>query len=229
LIFSTVHHHYPPREKVDFSFRKPVGICLGHVPRIDAELFIGRKSELATIENILQAKNQSHERRQLVLGGPGGIGKTQLAIAYAQRHQQVYDSVLWFDATSEMALKSGFRSMAEAIFDVTEDGVLGSEQTLLHVRQWLSDPKNSQWLLIYDNYDDPDQFDLQMYYPFGSHGAIIVTTRRPDRVHGMAIRMHSIQNVEDSLEILETRSGREGVKFGEYLFFLRFLFAYFFC
>src|SRR6202012_5998982 len=104
---------------------------------------------------------------------------------------------LWFDATSEMTLKSSFQSIAEAIFDVPDSGVLGIEQMLIHVRQWLSDPMNTRWMLIYDNYDDPEQFDLQAYYPFGSHGAIIVTTRRPDCVNGSAIRVQPIQKIED--------------------------------
>lgn len=212
-----MHHHYPPREKADFSFRKPVGVCLGQVPRIDAELFIGRKSELDEIKDTLQLEDQSPQRRQLVLGGPGGIGKTQLAIAYAQRqHQaQVYESVLWFDATTEMTVKGSFRSIAEAIFDISEPGVLESEQILIQVRQWLSDPQNTRWLLIYDNYDDPGQFKIEMYYPFRLHGAIIVTTRRPDLVNGQLVRVQPIQDVEEGLEILQTRSGREGVLFGE--------------
>ncbi|OQU98756.1 Tetratricopeptide repeat-containing protein [Cladophialophora immunda] len=181
-----VHHHYPPREKADFSFRKPVG-----------------------------PEDQSPQRRQLVLGGPGGIGKTQLAVAYAQRqHQhQVYDSVLWFDATTEMTLKGSFRSMAEAIFGISDPGVLEGQQILIQVRQWLSDPKNTRWLLIYDNYDDPGQFKIEMYYPFRSHGAIIVTTRRPDLVNGELVRLQPIQDVKESLKILQTRSRREGVLF----------------
>jgi hypothetical protein len=104
--------------------------------------------------------------------------------------------------------------MAKAIFDVSEPGILEGEQILIHVRQWLSDPKNTRWLLIYDNYDDPKQFNIEMYYPFGSHGAIIVTTRRPDLVNGRLVRVQPLQDVEESLEILQTRSGREDVKFG---------------
>jgi len=125
-----------------------------------------------------------------------------------------------------MTLKDSFRSIAEAIFDVPDGGNLEADQTLIRVRQWLSAPKNTQWLLIYDNYDDLECLDLQTYYPFGSHGTIIVTTRRPDHVNGMPLRVKPIQNVEVSLEILRTRSGREEVKFDECFFFTRMLFTY---
>jgi hypothetical protein len=86
---------------------------------------------------------------------------------------------------------------------------------VIHVRRWLSDPENTQWLLIFDNYDDPGQFDVQKYYPFASHGAIVVTTRRPDLVAGREIRIEPLENIEESLEILETRSQRKDAKTGE--------------
>ncbi|KAK5310609.1 hypothetical protein LTR93_011989 [Exophiala xenobiotica] len=183
----------------------------GHINKAKTQ-YIGT-NPLDAIKDTLQPDDQSPQRRRLVLRGPGGIGKTQLAIAYAQRHQQAYESVLSLDARSEMMLKGSFRSMAEAIFDVPEPGTLDGEQVPIHARQWVSDRKNTRWLLIYDNYDDPKQFNLEKYYPFGSHGAIIVTTRRSDLVNGRKIRVQPIQDIEESLEILQTRSKREGVKF----------------
>lgn len=173
-----------------------------------------RSDRVRTVAVDTLGLDQSPKRRRLVLGGPGGIGKKRLAIAYAQHYSNVYESVLWFDTTPETTLKGSFRSMAEAISDVLEPGVLEGEQILIYVHQWLSDPKNTRWLLIYDNYDDPGQFDIDRYYPFGSHGAIIVTTRRPDGVNGRTVRVQPIQDIEESLEIFQTRSGREGVKFG---------------
>ncbi|KAK5460822.1 hypothetical protein LTS15_002885 [Exophiala xenobiotica] len=207
-----VHHHYPPPEKVDFSFRKPVGVCLGSVPQMDPELFVGRKLELDAIKGTLLLDSESPGRRVVVLGGPGGIGKTQLTMAYVQHHQRAYDSVLWLDATSEVTLRASFRSVAETISDTPTLSALEGEQCLIHVRQWLSDLKNTRWLLIYDNYDDPTQYILEKYYPFCSHGAIIVTTRRPDLVNGKKIRVQPIKDIKESLEILQTRSMREGVQ-----------------
>jgi len=61
----------------------------------------------------LRPNDQSSKQRRLVLGGLGGIGKTQLAIAYAERHRDIYPSVFWLNAASEAALKDSFRSMAE--------------------------------------------------------------------------------------------------------------------
>lgn len=198
----------------DFSFRKPVGICLGQTPHIDPTLFVGRESELDEMKDLLKPGDKSQEQRRLVLGGMGGIGKTQLAIAYANRHRSNYESVFWLNATSEAALRDSFRSMAELIFDVQTPEAVEGEQSLIRIRGWLSDKKNTQWMLIFDNYDDPSRFKIENYYPLASHGAIVITTRRPDLVAGMKVQITSLQNVEEGLEILQSRSLRKDVKSG---------------
>lgn len=202
------------KQKEDLSFRKPVGLCLGQAPHIDPKLFIGRESEIVQIREVLRPGDSSPEQRRLVLGGTGGMGKTQLAIAFAKRHSKEYDSVFWLNAASEATLKGSFRLVAEAIFDVQDAQVLQDEQSLIQTRRWLSGKTNTRWLLIFDNYDDPGQYQIEQYYPYVSHGAIIVTTRRPDLLAGSEIRMQPLQSVEESLEILETRSRRRNVKSG---------------
>jgi hypothetical protein len=144
----------------------------------------------------------------------GGIGKTQLAIAYAESGRGSYTSVFWLNAVSETALKDNFRSIANLIFDVEEPGVLGDKEIVRRIHQWLSAPKNTGWLLIFDNYDDPEQFRIDHYYPHASHGAILVTSRRPALVSGTFLHIKPIQNIEDSLAILQTRSKRENVRSG---------------
>jgi hypothetical protein len=143
------------------------------------------------------------------------MGKTQLAIAFAIRHYEEDNSVFWIDASSEDAVKDSFRTIAEAIFDVRDPTTLAGEQSIIHVKRWLSDRRNTRWLLIFDNYDDPKSYRIERYYPDVLYGSIIVTTRRPDLVAGRSIRLRPLQRIEEQLEILETRSGRKDVKSGE--------------
>jgi hypothetical protein len=163
---------------------------------------------------ILQPSDSSPKQHRLVLGGPGGIGKTQLAIAFALRHYQEDSSVFWIDASSEDAVKDSFRSIAEAVFDVRDPTTLAGEQSITHAKRWLSDRRNTRWLLVFDNYDDPESYRIERYYPHTLHGSIIVTTRRPDLVAGRSIRLQPLRYIEEQLETLETRSGRKDIESG---------------
>jgi hypothetical protein len=112
------------KQKEDFSFRGPVGIQLGQAPYIDSEHFVGRGYELNEIAKILHLAHMPQKQQRLVLRGMGGIGKTQLAIAYAHSARGSYSSVFWLNTVSEAALKDSFRSIASHIFHVQEPGVL---------------------------------------------------------------------------------------------------------
>ena len=59
---------------------------------MDEGLFIGREAEFQEMEKILQPQCSSLDRRVLILGGLGGIGKTQLAITCAKRQRYSYSS-----------------------------------------------------------------------------------------------------------------------------------------
>lgn len=153
------------KPEADFSFRGAVGICLGQAPYIASEVFVGRGHELNEIAKALQPNHQAQKQQRLVLGGMGGIGKTQLAIAYAESARGSHSSVFWLNAVSEAALKDSFRSIACLIFNVEEPGVLQDKEVVRRVHQWLCTSRNTGWLLIFDNYDDPAQFQIDHYYP----------------------------------------------------------------
>jgi len=91
---------------------------------------------------------------------------------------------------------------------------LDHEHILTRVHEWLSQPHNTAWLVIIDNHDHPDQFDIRRFYPNIGHGSIIVTTRLPDLVSGPQVRLQSLTETDDSLHILQTRSGRSDISKG---------------
>lgn len=56
--------------------------------------FIDREPEIEAIERHLLPIKAQTERKMHILHGLGGIGKTQLAIAHARKHQRTYSAVL---------------------------------------------------------------------------------------------------------------------------------------
>lgn len=214
--FGDVHYHYSASSASKSPvISKACGLCLSSAPQMDPTFFRGRSAEMDAMSDILNPVDPSRTPLRLVLGGIGGVGKTQLAITYAQRHSGDYDSVFWLNASSEANLQTSFRYIAERALEQQHREQREEEQIVLQVSRWLSDTSNTRWLMIFDNYDEPDQFNIQKYYPHTIHGSIIVTTRRPDRVSGTCMRVQPLQHVDDGIEILETRSQRSNVKLGK--------------
>lgn len=192
-----------------------IGLHLTEAPVIADDLFIDRPVELTAIEDVLQPRSPTQAHRRLIVGGMGGIGKTQLAITYAKRQCHLYDTVFWINAASESVLNQSYRLVARRILDMTTyRGLNDDDEVLLCVTNWLLDIRNTRWLLIFDNYDDPDAYDIGKYCPYGLHGSAIITTRYPDRVRGQQLLIRPMEDTEQSLRILATRSKRANVETG---------------
>ncbi|KAK5087751.1 hypothetical protein LTR05_001966 [Lithohypha guttulata] len=194
---------------------KVFGLCLTSAPLMERDSFVGRARELEEMARALRPGEPAVEQRRVVLGGLGGMGKTQLAIAYAREHEASYTSVLWLNATSELTVTASFRSIAETLPSASSVAKLDDDEALRHTFRWLSDVRNTQWLLVYDNYDDPDQYKITKYIPTTCNGTMIITTRLPALVQGQRmrqVRVSSMEDVEESLRILQNRSRRDNVR-----------------
>ncbi|KAF2719286.1 kinesin light chain 1 [Polychaeton citri CBS 116435] len=187
---------------------------------IEARPFIARERELREVHAEL---NDGGARRTVVLQGLGGIGKTQLAIAYAVRHKEDYSAFLWVNAKDEDTLKSSYVQVVKRIIRehptmirlANVDTHANLDEVVDEVKAWLSLPKNSRWLMVFDNYDnpkvseynDPTAFDLRQYLPETYQGSVIITTRSAKIKHGHILQVNKLENLQDSLEMLRTSSG----------------------
>lgn len=213
--------------------------------------FIAREEQLKKLQEILV--DLTVGRRTAVVHGLGGIGKTQLAIAFIKRNRSHYSATLWLNARDETALKQSFSRAAEWILrhhpSVTYiAGALDSrdlDQTVKAVKRWLDEPKNNRWLVVYDNYDNPflgdhtgrslsytssveagtnsdndeeltKAFDLRKFLPETDHGSIVVTTRSSTVKLGRTLHLRKLEDINDSLEVLASVSGREDLRQGEF-------------
>jgi hypothetical protein len=189
-----------------------VSFSLSEVSEI--EYFVARQEELTEIHNALGGDGS---RRTVVLHGLGGIGKTQLAVAYAKRHRADYSAIFWLNSKDEDSLKQSFASVAMRILQehpsasrlsaVDEKGDL--DEVAVAVERWLSLPKNTRWLIVYDNYDNPKlpgnadrtAVDIRQFLPEAHQGSIIITTRSSQVKIGHRIRVGKLDDVQDGLEI----------------------------
>ena len=106
-----------------------------------------RSEDLEKMMDLLSPESDGLVRRVVILGGLGGIGKTQLAIAYIKRHGSSYESFFWLNASSDATLKGSLRSLAVrvGIVDLRNEQ-LDDDQVCERVLNWLSMPDNHRWL-----------------------------------------------------------------------------------
>lgn len=204
----------------NIGYQRPVevqslGLCLGSAPLIGPDSFVGRATEISIMHDILRANEAFVGQQRLILGGLGGVGKTQLAIAYSRRYSHEYSSVVWLNATSSSTLVTSFQSVARSLLKAAELANLGSEQMSTRVHEWLCQARNAGWLLIFDNYDEPNLFNIDDFCPNVGHDCIIITTRLPDQVTGEQVRVEPLKDIGESLRVLQVRSGRDNVGSGE--------------
>jgi Mrp family chromosome partitioning ATPase len=70
--------------------------------------FIDRAEDMEALERVLLPRAPPNRRQILILHGMGGIGKTQLAVEFARKHETSYSSVFFIDADSKDSLLRSF-------------------------------------------------------------------------------------------------------------------------
>jgi ATP/maltotriose-dependent transcriptional regulator MalT len=169
-------------------------------------------------------------RQAVTLHGLGGIGKTQLAIAYTKAYRDDYSAVFWLNIKDEVSVKQSYSRLAKRILqDCPSASQLGvftddkkQEEVVAAVIRWLEHAKNTQWLMVFDNYDnpkvpgnaDPGAVDIRQFLPKAHHGSVLVTTRSSKVNMGPRVKVGKLEDVRDSLQILSDASRREGVMNG---------------
>ena len=203
------------KHKIDFSLRG--------VPVVSQ--FVARDAEMYALEKLLvDTAPATTSRNVVIVHGLGGIGKTQLAVAFARKHKGRFSAIFWLDGSSEASLKQSFVSMAQRLpqGELTADGVqmrsqanVEAEVAVRECQQWLSIPTNSRWLLIIDNVDrdhhdrdDSQAYDVKAYFPDADHGSILITSRLASLQRlGSGVKVGAVA-AEQARAILENNAGR---------------------
>ncbi|KAI1827762.1 hypothetical protein F4861DRAFT_287006 [Xylaria intraflava] len=180
-VLTPEHSETPPKPSFEIPF-----------PRND--YFVERK---AILDQLRRTCVGPGSRAALV--GPGGAGKSQLAVEHAYRVRDIFKKenqeiwVFWVHAGTRARVEAGFEAIADAV------GIPGRNQpgtnVLQLVYQWLQDERHEPWLMILDCADDANVFygtteegaqtgtpgeerrALWTYLPQNSNGSILITTR----------------------------------------------------
>jgi len=211
---------FQQHSKLKLLFDIPFSLNVGEICD-----FVGREYLLEKLRQEIEQGKDS--RNIIILYGTGGMGKTQLALKYVYQQYRNYSSVFYVNTASVQTTILGFIQIMQRLVqrhgqisgDYVHIGQLlgmagkldsaGSftvipeeEQHIVSaVKQWFSAPGNTNWLLVFDNLDDPDRVDVEKYVPSCNHGTVIITSRRRDCVRqgrrGLEVQqMHHMESIQ---------------------------------
>jgi len=179
--------------------------------------FIGRKSEL----QLLQQNIDSGHHIQTIYG-LAGVGKTQLATAYARNNMDRYDIIWFINAESNIELKNSCnRFLGQNGIKIEPGDYQGDADqiNLLRFRKYF-ETTALHWLLIYDNAvysEDETEADLSISIPSSGNGSIIITTQTTIPYYGAPQVAVDVFDQETARSFLWSRTGRPLDEYAEEL------------
>lgn len=176
-----------------------------------AQPFVARDRELAEMHDIL-ASDIAHNI--VVLQGVGGIGKTELAVAFIKKYRYDRQDVFWIDSKDDESTQRSFTNIARQILQQDPDTGYLSALDLQHeqdevveaVKAWFSSPKNTNWIIVFDDYGGRMTVDIRRFLPLAIQGSIIITTRMPKVNMGRPVCLQGTDSTSDCIKLLSAAS-----------------------
>ncbi|KAH7139811.1 hypothetical protein B0J13DRAFT_638817 [Dactylonectria estremocensis] len=132
------------------------------VPLETVESYTQREELWSELKDKLRIRHDNASVPYAVaISGLGGVGKSQLALKFAETHKDRYNPILWIDATDAESVRSSFQRCAVEL-GLPENGnmkhgsALTDDSAVQGVLRWLRDRNevDDEWLFIVDNADD---------------------------------------------------------------------------
>ncbi|MGW3350923.1 tetratricopeptide repeat protein [Nonomuraea rubra] len=187
------------------SVQSPGGLV--RLPRRPSPIFVGRDQALAMLRTALFDASGCGLINQAVYG-LGGVGKSELALQYADRHRADYRLVWWIEADTASQVKMELAALARALvtpYDSVAAAEASNEEAVSWVCAWLN--ANTEWLLIFDNVEHFG--DIATYLAQFTHGHVVITTRRDigwERLRVTPVRL-SLLVRQASIDLLADLTG----------------------
>jgi tetratricopeptide (TPR) repeat protein len=158
--------------------------------------------------NLLAQLNRPREGAPVVqvLIGTQGVGKTQLAAAYARARLAVgWRLVAWVNAGNTGSLRAGLAAVADAVGQPHGSSGSAADDTGRALRHWL-EADGDRCLVVFDDAEDPNA--LRPFLPSRGAAEVLITTSQPSMTDlGISIPV-GVFTAEEALALLDGRTGR---------------------
>ena len=197
-----------PAPSYAVKFEEPIK----YLPLLPNPNFVESKNYLSILENEF---SKGDKRCVIVLHGIDGIGKTEIALQYAKRHLEEYNTVIWLDATSIEALTTDCQRILKTYQPTLSADAGDNEQIALSFCQFIE--QRNKTLLVFDNADF-HQSVPDTNLKFGSWLLKFIPTKNVDAIitthcAGGLPRINSLEvflpDPEIALELLARKADRE--------------------
>ncbi|KAI1429008.1 hypothetical protein F5Y12DRAFT_782253 [Xylaria sp. FL1777] len=170
--------------------------------------FFGREDQMTTLRNSLNAREDNHSMRVVAIQGLGGVGKTQLALQYANTSLKMFDIIIWIPAETQIKIIQTLARYASNLGLSSKEDKQDDYQSVQKLRDWLNTIEDP-FLLIFDNVEDADL--LEQIWPASTNASIIITTRSPSVANRRTTNVIALQCFEDDagVEVLCALAGKK--------------------
>ncbi|MFF2205725.1 tetratricopeptide repeat protein, partial [Streptomyces sp. NPDC058145] len=191
-----------PAEAVHWAMTVQAPPGAGFLPESVSGVFVGREQELTDLRGMLTGEGSAAvvQSRVRAIHGLGGVGKSTLALHYADRYRSAYTLVWWITAESPEAIVTCLAGLAMALCPQWAQGA-GPDERAAWAITWLQ--AHPDWLLIFDNVEEPAH--LRPYLGTLAGGHHLATSRKATGWHALALTMAlGLLSLEEAADLLCT-------------------------
>lgn len=172
--------------------------------------FFGREDQIRNLRGLLDPSEDNPAMRVVAIHGLGGVGKTQVALHYANTSLKLYEAIIWIPAETRIKIIQTISAFSVKLGLVDDTTEIDDYQAVQKFRDWLNSTE-TKFLLVFDNVADADV--LEQIWPASTNASVIITTRSHSVASRRATNLLSLECFSDApgVEVLCSLSGRQPV------------------
>ena len=175
-----------------------------HVKNVHKD-FTGRSQYLSKIAQYSFKKVGKKQLPIVGLWGQGGVGKSELAIAFTNFYKDKFSFIWWVECENSTSYDQNYKEMARQL-GVSFGGKELPKVIRQRVHHYLENyPFKKPWLLVYDNVDHP------LELPQRGRGAIVLTSRNQEVTRPYYSVKVEPFSPQESVELLQKIIGKKPI------------------